>query len=504
MLKIEDLLNDKLKLPTPPALAVRLLESVKRDDFSWEELANIIQSDPALTAKILRTANSSYYSPSSKVDNIEKALAILGVEALKNIALSFVICIGMKGHAVGYFDFDFFWKRAITAAVAADLTATLVKQKNANTFVTAMLQDIGILILYFCRPDEYLKVLDEKKTTGLPVQEVEKKVLGFDHPELGSEVLKSWGLPENIFMPIRYHHCREGVPDAYRVQKEILLLSDKLSSVYHGTKSVERIHEIKEILAKNFGTKKDAVDSLIDAVAEKSIEVISSFEIEPGNMKPFSQMLQEANEELTNLGLSNAQLIIELKQAKEKAERFAYELKEANDKLRELASRDGLTGLYNHRFFQEALERETARARRYGRPFSLVLFDIDYFKKINDTYGHPSGDIVLTCLSRAVESLARNNDVVARYGGEEFAIVLSETDIEGATILAERIRRAIENLEILAQGIKIKVTVSLGVTGYKQGASIAEKADTLALADKALYISKQSGRNKCTAVAMER
>ncbi len=500
MARIDNMLNGQLRLPTPSAIAVRILDAVKRDDRSWGELAQIIQSDPALTAKILQIANSSYYSPSSKVNNIEKALAILGVNALKNIALSFVICNGMKGQAAGSFDFEFFWKRAITAAVAADLTATLVKQKNDDTFVTALLQDIGILILYFSRPNDYLEVLDEKKTTGSPVQDVEKKIFGFDHPELGSEVLKSWGLPENIYMPIRYHHRSEGVPDEYRVQKEILLLSDKLSSVYHGTKSVGRIHEIKEILEKKFGTKADEVDGLIDAVANKSIEIISSFEIDPGNMKPFSQILQETNEELTNLSISNVYLMLELKQAKEKAEKLAYELKDANDKLRELASRDGLTGLYNHRFFQEALDQEIARAKRYGRPFALVLFDIDSFKMINDTYGHPIGDEVLMSLSKTVGSLVRTNDIAARYGGEEFAIILPETDVEGATILAGRVRAAIEELETVAKGTRIKVTVSMGVTGYKQGAGIAEKSNIIALVDKALYISKQSGRNKVTAV----
>jgi diguanylate cyclase (GGDEF)-like protein len=500
MVRIEDLLNDKLRLPSPPAIAVRILEAVKRDDRSWEQLARIIQADPALTAKVLRIANSSYYLMSNKANSIEKALSILGVDALKNIALSFVICSGMTGHAAGSFDFDFFWRRAITAAVAADLTATLVKQKNDDTFVTALLQDIGILFLYFYRPNDYLQVLDEKNTTGLPVQEIEKKIFGFDHQEIGSEMLKKWGLPETICLPIRYHHWRESVPDQYRSQKEILFLSDKLSSVYHGTRSAEKIQEIKGIFKKKFGTKDEEVDSLIDAVADKTIEIISSFEIDPGDMKPFSQILQAANDELSSLSLSNVYLMIEYKQAKEKAERLAYELKEANEKLRELASRDGLTGLYNHRFFQEALDLELARAQRYGRAVALVLFDIDHFKKINDTYGHPSGDVVLANLSKAVQILVRTSDVVARYGGEEFAIVLPETDIEGATILAERVRRVIENMEFLAKGTKIKATVSLGVTSYKPGARIVEKANMVAVADKALYISKQSGRNKVTAV----
>jgi len=334
----------------------------------------------------------------------------------------------------------------------------------------------------------------------LPIQEVEKKRLGFAHPALSSEILKNWGLPEDIYMPIRYHHSTESVPEAYKIQTEMLLLSNKLSSLYHGAKVMGKIQEIKDILQQSLQVMDHNVDGLIDAVAEKSIEIISSFEIDPGNMKPFSQIIQEANEELCKLNLSNVHLMMEFKQAKEKAERLAIELKEANDKLRELNTRDGLTGLYNHRFFQEALDQEISRALRYGRPIGLVLFDIDYFKKINHTYGHPSGDLVLINLGKEVKRLVRANDIAARYAAEEFAILMPETDIGGAMIQAERLRKALEGLEIDIDGSKIKISVSMGVTGFKEAVKVAGREELIALADKALYVSKQSRRNKVTAV----
>jgi diguanylate cyclase (GGDEF)-like protein len=204
---------------------------------------------------------------------------------------------------------------------------------------------------------------------------------------------------------------------------------------------LEKINEIKELVSTRYQIDETQIETMIDAVAERSVQAMSLFEIDPGKMKPFSLMLQEANEELGKLNLSYEYLVIELKQAKETAEELAGELKAANDRLRGLAFRDGLTGLYNHRYFQDFIEKELSRAIRYKSTFSLIMVDIDHFKKINDAYGHPVGDTVLKAISTTIEQTVRKCDVVSRYGGEEFAIVLPETALKGAVILAERVRK---------------------------------------------------------------
>jgi diguanylate cyclase (GGDEF)-like protein len=268
-----------------------------------------------------------------------------------------------------------------------------------------------------------------------------------------------------------------------------------MSSVYHGTRSAEKFQDIEKILCGDYGVNEGDLESTIDSVANKSLEILSFFDIEPGNMKPFSQILQEANEELGKLNLSYEQLTVELKQAKEKAEKFAHELKKVNEQLREMAFRDGLTGLYNHRYFQDLMDNELSRSRRYKKPISLIMFDLDHFKKINDEYGHPVGDIVLEKVSRTIENTIRASDLAIRYGGEEFAIVLPETDLRGAAILAERLRKAVEQMEIDINGCRIDVTVSVGVTCYYPSTDKIEKSKIITEADNALYNSKNKGRN---------
>lgn len=155
---------------------------------------------------------------------------------------------------------------------------------------------------------------------------------------------------------------------------------------------------------------------------------------------------------------------------------------------------DALTGAHNKRSLMDFIEREIARTQRHLRPMSLVMYDIDHFKKINDTYGHLSGDQVLREITRCVATRIRRDELLARYGGEEFVIVLPETEEKGARVFAEQIRKMVENEVVTFEGEKISVTISLGVATHR-----ADKTDAIGLikeADEKLYQAKKSGRNK--------
>ncbi len=161
-----------------------------------------------------------------------------------------------------------------------------------------------------------------------------------------------------------------------------------------------------------------------------------------------------------------------------------------------LAITDGLTKIYNHRFFQELFEKEFTRSDRYGTVFSLIMLDIDFFKRINDTYGHLYGDEILKEIAQLVKSCLRTMDLLARYGGEEFAVLLPETNLNEAVRTAERIRRAVENNDFMAsRGQGLKVTVSQGVTFYPSP-GVTSRSDIVGKADSALYEAKESGRNR--------
>jgi two-component system cell cycle response regulator len=174
---------------------------------------------------------------------------------------------------------------------------------------------------------------------------------------------------------------------------------------------------------------------------------------------------------------------------------MAEMLEKNQTELKALAVRDGLTGLFNHREFYRRLEEEIERVRRYQHPCSLLMLDIDHFKKINDTYGHQAGDRALRILANWIRSEVRPTDQVFRYGGEEFAIILPETPETEALKVAERIRKGVSECAItLVNGEELYVTMSFGVAMFSNDAESAE--ELVSHADRALYGAKDAGRNR--------
>ncbi len=165
-------------------------------------------------------------------------------------------------------------------------------------------------------------------------------------------------------------------------------------------------------------------------------------------------------------------------------------------RLYNLATVDGLTGLVVRRHFQSKMEEEFRRARRYNKPLSYLMTDIDHFKKFNDTYGHQTGDAVLREVAKIVRKSVRDTDIAARYGGEEFCVILPETEPEGAVQFAERLRQSVESATFIgAQGEELKVTISIGVSSIPYtNPETAE--DMIKLADDSLYVCKKNGRNR--------
>lgn len=173
------------------------------------------------------------------------------------------------------------------------------------------------------------------------------------------------------------------------------------------------------------------------------------------------------------------------------------ELGRAHDKIFQMATRDGLTGLSNHRTFQHAFDNMLHRARRQSSPLAMVICDLDHFKRVNDTYGHPFGDKVLQEVARVLSATIRTVDLAARYGGEEFALLLENSNSNGASVQVERVRRAIADLVFHHSGESVTISMSFGLASFPKDAD--NKNDLIAQADMALYEAKRQGRN-CTVV----
>ncbi len=183
-------------------------------------------------------------------------------------------------------------------------------------------------------------------------------------------------------------------------------------------------------------------------------------------------------------------------------DRVNNSLKQKNKLLQEMSVRDGLTGLHNRRHLSTSLSREYHRAKRYGTDFSILMFDLDFFKKVNDNHGHEFGDFVLQDFSERLLNLTRKSDIVCRFGGEEFVVIMPETNLQGAVIIAEKIRVYCENTPFTDDNHQRKVTLSCGITSL-HAYPVEKSNELLKIADKALYLAKGQGRNNVQILSYE-
>jgi diguanylate cyclase (GGDEF)-like protein len=187
--------------------------------------------------------------------------------------------------------------------------------------------------------------------------------------------------------------------------------------------------------------------------------------------------------------------MLRVKRLQDELDQKNRELEVANKRLRKLSITDGLTELYNHRHIHELLHEEFERSKRSGEPMAVAMLDLDHFKQVNDTHGHPTGDVILYETARMIREMAREIDMIGRYGGEEFIAILPGADEEAAAQFAERIRRRVEEHTYRDEATTVRMSVSCGVASFP-GEKIASPDDLIRYADDALYVAKESGRNR--------
>ena len=469
-------------LPSLPAIAVQVLELTRQADVDITAIARLISKDPALSGKILRTVNSSFYGRSQNVGTISHALVILGLQSVKTLVLGFSLVMHLTSEKSKGFDYLSYWKRSIYAANAARTIAAkigLVQQEEA--FLAALLQDIGMLVLDRVLGPEYGRIYDTA-SSHVALVAAEEKAVGMNHAEVGGILAGQWKLPPLLTVPIAGNHHPERVADAsLRKLAELVGLAGSCADVFVETSAAQHIAAVRQKCAALYGMSDEDCDALLDEIGRSTREVASLFEINIGQGVNFEDVLKKANEALVEITLQSQQ--------------HAKSLHEQNQKLQREATTDALTGLANRGRLDQFLAEQFVLARSEGKPLSIVMLDVDRFKSINDKHGHPAGDKVLDALGRLIATAARPTDLAARYGGEEMVLVLPGTPRVIASVIAETIRRAIAAKPVAAGKKELPVTASFGVAALEPGTPFTEPAHLMKAADMAVYAAKKGGRN---------
>ncbi len=500
--QVLDIVLSSDNLPTLPIVASKLLVLTASEDTTLTDIARLVSKDMGLSAKILKVSNSSFYSFPQQIASINQAVSILGTNAVRSLVLSFSF-LSMGGKKKNSkFDFTKFWERSLVGATAAKLILEQVEGADTEEiFISGLLQNIGQLIFAATLPDLFEQVVQkfEEDTEEIDEERLEIDIIGAQHRVVGYEVAKKWGFPESLLMPIRYHHS----PSEYQSDRPELVqnvravyLSDLICKIFY-SESPDLYHKQFRNEAKNLlGLKILQINNILKKVDLEVDKAAQYFGIKIKSIKSVNEILQEANIRLSLINLSYEEVNRELVKSKLELEKLTGELEQKNKLLENLVNIDGLTEVHNHRYFHTFLDSEINRSIRHENTISLLLADIDHFKKFNDTYGHQTGDFILKEFCRITKEVIREYDLIARYGGEEFVFVLPETEPEKAMLVAEKIRKTVDDFSFDDGKKNYHVTTSVGVASARPDSPQFNKNDFIGFADEALYEAKGKGRNK--------
>ena len=470
-------------LPSPPGVALRLLELYNQEDVDVTELAQVIQVDPVLSSKLIDYCNSPILARARKTTSVDQAVVALGLRAVKMIGLSFSLIQTVPDKETG-FDYDAFWNQSLATAIAARTVCSHFQGDKETVFLMGLMLNIGQMAMAHVLGREYVKMLSDARQRNVSISELEIEKWSADHYELGEKMLGSWKFPAELTSVVGNFNRPENEED--QTTKILQVAQQMAGMLFDREIGIEQIDAIKIEAKTKLGIALPEFDELFNESVVYWTEYAKVLSFDCSNAITFEQLENNARCKITemSMGLHVENSLI----------------KQENEQLQTNSLVDALTGLKNRRAYNAEAQAELERCHRSGTSFVMMVLDLDHFKLINDTHGHAAGDTILIQVSEALVDHARRYDSVFRIGGEEFVIILADCTADVASSVANRFREAIEKLAIDIEGVRVPVTVSIGVSFCDGSQSLEE---IFKHADKLLYQAKDQGRNQCCVSLME-
>lgn len=467
-------------VPTLPVVAMQLLELTSNPDVELNEIAELIQSDPGLASKVLKTVNSSFYGLPKPCPSIDRAIVILGLKAIKSLVLGFSM-VNLTKDMDDQIDLGDFWKHTILSAVGArQIAGDVGVGEPDEVFAAALMQDIGVLAMLAAKTEIYAPLVAEANGNHAKLLTIEQERLGIDHIMVGTALAEKWRMPAPIVVGIRHHHDKTPPTGEHETLVKSIVVGELAASAMNEEFIGQGFAVLYSTAQAWFGQGEQDIEHLIDKVQQSSSEVAKLLEQQIGEIPSAQELMNRANERLFENQL-------ETQREAEIAKRDAVT--------------DGLTGIPNRAHFDQAVADALGDAFAKQMPITVLFSDADKFKFVNDTYGHPCGDAVLIELAKRVTETVGDRGTVCRYGGEEFVVVLPGMNTEQGAEVGEQIRAAIADSPFDLEGVlgappePMPRTVSVGVAAWQPGDDQLTAEQLTQRADKAVYTAKETGRN---------
>ena len=486
----ETRLKAQVDFPSPSKVATEVIALARDPDIEMSKVVQAISRDPAMTAKILRIANSAFYSQRRPSQNLKQALVIIGLNAALTLALSFSLVNAVRALRPVGIDYSRFWRRALLGATAARAFAEAIKAPHAeDIFLAALLQDLGVLAIDRASRDFYSAL--KQPSDHADWIEYETSRLGKDHAAYTAMLLRSWNLPDRIWQAIASSHKPQAVPentDDGRFAR-CLALGGDLAEAALSEKRSTALPALAERAMSLVGLGNEAFTDVMTRVMRLIPETEALYDTSILDMDDAESLLAEARE---LLAVRNIHALQEVSNLQAATSVLLTRTEEAEDASR----RDALTGVLNRPWLDRLLDREFTQAVVFGRDLSIAHVDIDRFKAVNDKFGTEVGDSILKECALKLQTCVRGSDLVARFSGEEFLVVLPGADRDIAKRVAERMLSAVGEIAPHPTAGTVRITVSIGLATYTMRQRFPSTLALLEAADHALYAAKLCGRNR--------
>jgi len=390
--EIVDVLHQGGEIPTLAPVMRKIITLGSKKDVSDHDFLEIVKYDTALTARLLRSANDPKLFESSTLD-LSIAAERIGSKSLQNILLA-TRFIDESENADLYEAFQWFWDRQLFNMAGSQVYGKFAENPNTIQYSSlGILLDLGVKYLLYHFPDQYLPVFDRWRTSGGNLVEYESESFGFNHTVVGQAIVRNWNLGETLESSIRHPYVK--IPDDSDVSSDVLEMIHITTGYFFENRFVKNIRELGDSIQNRFKLDNEHMLNVLQQISMGADLAGMKMSRGTGSNIGYIDLIKTLNVELSRANLTYDQMVRKLQVAKERAEKLSEELQITNEKLRESSNFDPLTKIYNRRYFSEFLDWNFSRAQRYANTLGCMMVDIDFFKKVNDNYGHLTGDHVL-------------------------------------------------------------------------------------------------------------
>jgi diguanylate cyclase (GGDEF)-like protein len=483
-------LRSLVNFPSPPAVAARIIELSKQPNIEIASVAEAVGRDPALAAKVLRTANSPLYAKRRRSETLRQAIVILGLNATLTLALGFTLVKSLKGGKPNGVNHPLLWRRSLLAATAARALGEAVGQSALEElFLAGLLQDVGMLALDRAVPELY-RDTEALQRAHRELAAHERRRLGLDHADAGSWLMREWNLPERLSQAVARSHKLESrrALDPLDAFHRCVSLSGGVADACIAGGDGKPFQEVARQAERELGLDREAFARVLERLTLQVAETEVVYETDlVANPQALLEQARDALLVMRMQTLGDGQGT-----AAASAAATGITALNADD----AALLDPLTGAFRRAFLDRFLAEEFRQASRHETPLSVACCDLDGLGEVNERFGHGAGDRVLRATVATLKESVRKIDLVGRGADATFVLVLPGTSADIAAAVCERIVTALANLRHDLGAEPAPVTVSIGYATHAPGQRFADGAALVAAAEQALYAAKLQGRNR--------